>query len=191
MMMSKAFWLVVAFCASSMVVAQSDAVLVPKAPLNVSLDDLAVVKILQVDSEPMVVVAKFIQKETVAITMVREISYLQEKRKRTVTVDGKQVEQEYTVNIPVSTDKPTTVKNFTPTRQERFCTVNGVQVFDLNGKLVEPDVWTKLLQKPRHVLLLKEPIGEKNPLDPFYVSIIREDTLLMFLPKQAADVKTE
>ena len=42
-----------------MVYAQTDTDLVPKAPISVSFDDLAVVKVLQVDSKPMVAVAKF------------------------------------------------------------------------------------------------------------------------------------
>ena len=189
--MTKVFGFVFAFCTYSIAPAQSETTLVPNKPIIVSFEDLAVVKVLQVDSKPTVAVAKFIQKATVSSMMVREVTYLQEKRKKTVTIDGKQVEQEYTVQVPVYTDKPTTVKNFTPDRQERFCPVSGVQFFDLKGKLVEPAVWGKLLEKPRHVLLLKEPVGEKNPIDPFYMSIIREDTLLMFLPKQDADSKSE
>ncbi len=71
----------------------------------------------------MICVAKFIQKESLATTMVREITYLEEKRKRTVTVDGKQLEQEYTIQIPVIAEKPATVKNLHSNPTERFCPV--------------------------------------------------------------------
>ncbi len=189
--MTKVFGIFFAFCTCGMALAQSDTTLVPNQPISVSFEDLAVVKIVDVDSKPNVAVAKFSQKATVTSMTVREVTYLQEKRKKTVTIDGKQVEQEYTVQVPVYTDKPKTVNNFTPDRQERFCPVSGVQVFDLKGKLIEPAVWGKLLDKPRHVLLLKDPVGEKNPIDPFYMSVIREDTLLVFLPRQDADSKTK
>ena len=49
------------------------------------------------------------------------------------------------------------------------------------GKPVDVKVWTKRLESPTHVLLLKEPINESNRLNPFYSSILREDTLLLFL----------
>ncbi len=46
----------------------------------------------------------------------------------------------------------------------------------------------KALANPKHVLLLHEPFSEENPWDPFYMTIIREDTLFVYLPNRE-DVK--
>lgn len=194
------------FFVCGMALAQSETPLAPKKPISVSFEDVAVVRVLEIDSKPMIAVAKFVPKETVATTKKRVVpagalpvnaitfrgeTFVQEKRKMTVIVDGTEVEREYTVRIPVSIEDPDTVKRFTPTRQERFCPISGVQVFDLEGKVVTQDVWVKHLEEPRHVLLLREPVGEESRLDPFSMSIIREDTLLIFLPKLDADPKPE
>lgn len=190
-MMPRMVGLVVAFCICGVAVAQSENPLIPKKPLRVSLEDIAVLKIVQVDSKPVFAIAKFIQNEKALTPQAIEVTFVQEKRTQKVTIDGKEVEREYTVQIPVTNRVSASTKNFLPTPQDRLCPVQDAQVFDVHGKVVERELWPKLFEKPRHVLLLKEPIGEDNPLDPFYMSVIREDTLLVFLPKQAVDSTQE
>jgi hypothetical protein len=59
------------FFVCGMALAQSETPLVPKKPISVSFEDVAVVRVLEIDSKPMIAVAKFVPKETVATTKKR------------------------------------------------------------------------------------------------------------------------
>jgi hypothetical protein len=129
---------------------------------------------------PELLIAKFGGKEANATTPRTVTSYTSETRTRTVNINGEKVEQEYTVQVPVTQVVQRKV-NFTPTEEQRSVPVSMVQAFDLKGQPVDIKVWTKRLENSTHVLLLKEPINDSNRLNAFYASILREDTLLLFL----------
>lgn len=142
--------------------------------------NVVIAKVQTDGSEPELLIAKFGGKEANATTSRTVTSYTSETRTRTVNINGEKVEQEYTVQVPV-TQIVQRKENFTPTNQQRSVPVSTVQAFDLKGQPVDVKVWTKRLENPTHVLLLKEPINESNRLNPFYASILREDTLMLFL----------
>lgn len=142
--------------------------------------NVVIAKVQTDGSEPELLIAKFGGREANATTSRTVTSYTSETRTRTVNINGEKVEQEYTVQVPV-TQIVQRKENFTPTDQQRSVQISTVQAFDLKGQPVDVKVWTKRLENPTHVLLLKEPINESNRLNPFYSSILREDTLLLFL----------
>ena len=147
---------------------------VPVIDLGDVVINVVIAKVLGDGAEAELTVAKFggkpITEETKSVVLEKVI--------RKVEVDGKTVERE--VIVPHYIDR----NYFIPTEQDRSVSVNLVQAFDLSGKSIARDVWTKLLETPRHVLLLNEPLSESNKLNPFYAAILREDTLLLFLRRK-------
>ena len=147
---------------------------VPVIDLGDVVINVVIAKVLGDGAEAELTVAKFggkpITEETKSVVLEKVI--------RKVEVDGKTVERE--VIVPHYIDR----NYFIPTEQDRSVSVNLVQAFDLSGKSIARDVWTKLLETPRHVLLLNEPLSESNKLNPYYAAILREDTLLLFLRRK-------
>jgi len=145
--------------------------------------NVVIAKVLTEGTEPKLIVAKFGGKESSANRPATTTSFRDEKRTLKVMVGDEQIEQIFTVNIPVTT-VVNQKQNFTPTEQNRSLPVSYVQAFDLKGNPVEASQWTKRLETPQHVLLLSSPIAETNKLNSFYASILREDMLMLFLGQQ-------
>jgi hypothetical protein len=132
-------------------------------------------------------IAKFGGKEASPVPRVAT-TFKPETRTRKVEVNGETQEVTYTVHVQVTTVS-NTKENFTPTEQDRSVPVSTVQAFDLKGNLLSTAEWTKRLETPQHVLLLREPINESNKLNPFYAAILREDTMLLFLKGEPVDLQ--
>lgn len=141
--------------------------------------NVVIAKVLGSGDEAELTIAKFGGKEA-SVTPRVVTSYQTETRVRNMVIGGEKKEVTYTVQVPVTT-LVNAKENFTPTEQDRSVPVGTVQAFDLKGSPIETADWTKRLENPRHVLLLREPINESNKLNPFYSSILREDMLLLFL----------
>ncbi len=139
--------------------------------------NVVVAKVLPVGSEFELSIAKFGGKEAIAAT--NKTTMVPVTTVKIVEVNGKKAEQVATSYSVVTEAVPK--ENFTPTEQNRTVNVRSVQAFDLRGNPVDRGAWTKFLETPRHVLLLKEPISETNKLNPFYAAILREDMLMLFL----------
>ncbi len=136
--------------------------------------NVVIAKVLGDGAEAELTIAKFGDKPNTEEK--RKVTY--EKVTKIVEVDGKNVERVIMVPHYIEPNR------FNPTEQNRSVNVNLVQAFDLSGKSIARDVWSKLLETPRHVLLLNEPLSESNKLNPFYAAILREDTLLLFLRRE-------
>lgn len=137
-------------------------------------------KVVDSNGEKVLLVVKFGQDETVTDTST-QIGYKPETRTRTVNVNGEVREEKYTIQVPYATT--VTNERKTLTEKDRSIPIDQVQAFDLQGKLVKESVWTKRLATPKHVLLLKKPLSETDKLNAFYVELLREDVLLLFLKK--------
>jgi len=136
--------------------------------------NVVIAKVLGDGAEAELTIAKFGDKPNTEEK--RKVTY--EKVTKIVEVDGKNVERVIMVPHYIEPNR------FNPTEQNRSVNVNLVQAFDVSGKSIARDDWTKLLETPRHVLLLNEPLSESNKLNPFYAAILREDTLLLFLRRE-------
>jgi hypothetical protein len=90
----------------------------------------------------------------------------EEKRQRTVTIDGKAVTEEYVV---------TTVTQMVQTRR---LAAKTVKVYTTEGKEVDPKDAAEKLRKQTIVLMSCD--GQK--VDPFYLKIIKPDTLVIVPP---------
>jgi hypothetical protein len=107
-----------------------------------------------------------------------------------LNVNGKEVEQTYTVLVPVTTQEPikaTNADRFVPDDQSRTHPAKLIQAFDLNGNKLDPEAWMKQLEKPKHVLLLRAPMTAENRIDPFFSAILKEDTILLYLEKSPTE----
>jgi len=143
--------------------------------------NVVIAKVLRIGDEAELTITKFRGKETNAQT-----TYRTETKTRQMIVNGQVKKQTYSVQIPV-TSQVQTKENFTPTEQDPSIPVASIQAFDLKGNPLETDKWTKQLETPKHVLLIREPINETNRLNPFYAATLREDTLLLFLNGKQSD----
>jgi hypothetical protein len=145
--------------------------------------NVVIAKVQNVGVEPELLIAKFGGKEADAAPFKNVTVLKTETRTRTVlNAEGKQVEQSYTVQIPVVTQVANRKENVTLSEENRSVPFRTVQAFTSAGNPVDKEVLMKRLQNPTHVLLVKEPINESNKLNPFYASILRDDILLLFLP---------
>ena len=141
--------------------------------------NVVIAKVLGDGDDAELTIAKFGAKE--ANPAPRTVTtYNVEQRQRNVIVNGETQVKTYTVQVPVTT-VVNRKENFTPTEQDRSVPVSAVQAFDLKGNRVAAVEWTKRLETPKHVLLLRSPIDETNKLNPFYSAILRDDMLLLFL----------
>ena len=141
--------------------------------------NVVIAKVLGDGDDAELTIAKFGAKE--ANPAPRAVTTFKvEQRQRTVVVDGESQVKTYTVQVPVTT-MVNRNENFTPTEQDRSVPVSAVQAFDLKGNPVVAADWTKRLETPKHVLLLRSPIDETKKLNPFYSAILRDDILLLFL----------
>lgn len=91
-------------------------------------------------------------------------------------VDGKEitVEETRTQKVTYSVSIPS---GWTPVKIET--STPGVNFFDTKGKSVKPEDVLKKLQKETPVLVAVE-----GPIDPYYLSTTKEDTLIIVLPSQ-------
>ena len=149
--------------------------------------NVVIAKVLGDGDDAVLTIAKFGAKE--ANPAPRTVTtYNVEQRQRNVIVNGETQVKTYTVQVPFTT-VVNSKENFTPTEQDRSVPVSAVQAFDLKGNPVAAADWTKRLETPKHVLLLRNPIDETNKLNPFYAAILREDTLLLFLKGESVDTR--
>ncbi len=153
----------------------------PKLPV-VDLGDIVsnvvIAKVQRLGPEAELTIAKFGRNITAGKTKKVTV-YRVETKTRLVVVDGKETEQNFTVNVPETTE--IVDSNFTPTEQSRSVPLSSVQAFDINGKVVDVREWSKTLEVPKHVLLLNTPISETKRLNPFFAKILRDDILLLYL----------
>lgn len=147
--------------------------------------NVVIAKVLGDGDDSELIIAKFGGTEANTASGV-VITYQVETRQRNVVVNGETKVLAYEVRVPVTT-LVNKKENFTPTEQNRSVPVSAVQAFDLKGNPLEAAEWTKRLETPKHVLLLRDPINETNRLNPFYSAILRDDMLLLFLKGNPVD----
>jgi hypothetical protein len=92
-----------------------------------------------------------------------------ERRVRTVTIDGRPVREEYTVTVPRTVNETRRIKS------------EGVKVYTAGGKEVDAKDVPDKLKKPTIVLFA----NDGNKVDPFYLKIVKPDTLVVVAPAPA------
>ena len=102
------------------------------------------------------------------ITQASQVPTLEE-RTRTVNVDGRPVTEKYVVTV------------FKMVQVTRRIKGEGVKVYTAAGKEVDAKDVPDKLKKPTAVLFA----NDGNKVDPFYLKIIKPDTLVIVAPQPA------
>ena len=158
-----------------------------------SFDDLMWVEPAVGTEDPSITVAVK-QVSTVKETRTRTLPIMRtraETRTRTVIKDGNPVEQAYTVLIPFTemveqtftVDLPTASSETLP----EAVPVSSIVGFDISGKKLDANRLENLLAKRTAVFLIKpsnfsREMAESIEIDPKISSVLREDTLILFIP---------
>lgn len=103
-----------------------------------------------------------------------------EQRVRNVEKDGKVVEETYTVLVPVTLEEAQTYVVYKPMGFGKFkISLEQVRAWDVSGKIIDADDLVKRLENSTNVLAV-EHYGDFVPLDPFYRSVLRPDTIVIY-----------
>ncbi len=148
--------------------------------VRLDLSDLVSVEPAKTDSPAMVLDVRVptTRTRTVNVTKTRT-----EKRTRSVQVDGKQVEQNYVVQVPYieNVEQTFTVmqvrKQSVPTDQ--------IQGWDLAGNLLEEQELIDRLSSRPVVFIRGEPWPTNGELDPKQRAVLRGDVLVIYVKSPA------
>lgn len=113
-----------------------------------------------------------------------------ETRQRTIQVDGKDVVQDYTVQVPVTSTEMVSYHASAPFGVQRSdIPLNNVRAWELSGKELSASELSKRLGKSTQVLV--ERISVKRladfkfqPVEPFYGGVIKLDTIMIYCPPE-------
>jgi hypothetical protein len=166
------------------VFAQSDGLAIPKAPPSVDLNDLAIVQLFEESGTKNLRVRKINFKTTTSLRTVPDTTQIVEQRTRKVKVNGEEVEQTYTVLVPVTTMKDVMEISHEPSEETSHEKLDEMQVYNLLGRIVDQDEWKTAFAKPKRVFIVYKPVDAKFKLEPFYIGVLRPDTLFVCLPEK-------
>ncbi len=155
-----------------------------------AVDLLGCVSIAKVsDDKKSIVFARPAYSKVMETRMVNKTTFVTEQRTRSVQSNGSTVEQTYAVQVPMSTTVDEPFEARVPQGVLRFSValdkVNDwekVQAWDITGKEIENSALITRLAKPIHVVALERRQRGFTPIDPFYASILRPDTLVIYVP---------
>lgn len=174
----------IVFFAQASVFAQSDGLALPKAPPSVDLNDLAIVQLFEESGTKNLRVRKIKFKSTTTLRTVPDTTPILQQRTRKVKVNGEEVEQNYTVLVPVTTMKDVMGISHEPVDETSHEKLDEVQVYNLLGRIVDQDEWKTAFAKPKRVFIVNKPVDSRFKLESFYIGVLRPDTLFVCLPKQ-------
>lgn len=151
-------------------------------PLPFELGDLVLAK-LDVSAKGAQLVALVEQTRTeerdVPVTTVR-----QEVRTRKVTVgegdQKKEVDQTYTVSIPVTENRTVTVPVSVGKKPTTYA-MDQIKIYKLDGTVVQLGEAKQLLEKMQPVFLIQQPQTEFKPLEELYLRALNPNCLVVIL----------
>ncbi len=119
-----------------------------------------------------------VQTRTVPVTRTRI-----ETRTRTIQQDGKPVVQNYTVTIPYTemVQQAYTANASGDDTSQTTIPLTRVIGFDRSGKQLDPNRLENQLATPTAAFVLKTPWRNGGELDPKWQSVLRDDTLFLFV----------
>jgi hypothetical protein len=117
--------------------------------------------------QPQQLLARVARDHLILLTTTTE--FRQEVRTVETNVGGQVVKKEVTVTVPIISSRETTSK------------LSDVQILGVDGKKVDEKIVAKKLKKRTPVLVSVN----GQPVDPFYLKLIKEDTLIVVLPRLA------
>lgn len=165
-------------CSYFSVVVAQDA-LMPRDEPKVNLRNTAIAKIESIEGTKTIVIKSPEWVDEVRQRDVTVTRTLNEARTRTVTREGKQIEEAYTVKVPVSSVQAQdyTVRILTGKYlPDLIIPVNNATVWKVTGEKLGTDDIEEMLAKATLVVLYNE--ADYHP-DPFYVGVLNPNLLLI------------
>ncbi len=116
-----------------------------------------------------------------------------ETRTREITVDGKAVTQAYTVNVPYTETREFTYQVAVLQGEDKAdIPVEKIRAWDLTGRVVDTATLAVKLVFPTHVMVIElDPNETYEALDPYYASVMKQDTLVLCIEPQPPEVEAE
>jgi hypothetical protein len=106
-----------------------------------------------------------------------------ETRTRTVSDGGVEKTETYQVEVPHTVSEEQMYNVRFPSGSDRFdVAMDKVRALDLSGNAIDGNALAARLRKPAYVLAMEGDAGNYTAIDPFYVNVLRPDTIVMFLP---------
>ena len=106
-----------------------------------------------------------------------------ETRVRSVTSNGKTEEVPYTVQVPVTVVEQQTYNIRRPLGSERFeVGIDKIKAWDLAGKAIDGAELAAKLKAPASVIAKEDDPKNFKAIDPFYLSVLRPDTIMIYIP---------
>lgn len=148
----------------------------------VKFSDVCVAKIARQDTRTVVSiqVPKFrpaTRTETVDVTR-----HVAETRTRVRRIEGRDVQETFTVLVPIKTQVERAVTYFESDGfTVREANLASIEARTVSGELISTEDLEQRLQMPTHVMLLRAPWGDHPPIDDYYRSILRSDLVFLYL----------
>lgn len=109
-----------------------------------------------------------------------------ETRQRTITKDGRQLTQDYTVQVPVTTmqEQTYTVNVMAPAERVTF-PFDKIRAWHLDGKAIDRTEMITLFSKPTHAFASPMAPERIPQIDPYFASVLRPDTVILGIAPEA------
>lgn len=160
---------------ASLVIAQDAAKQVPPM-MRLDFNDVAMIELARADDTSITIERSRANRASgVPVTRMRT-----EQRTRTTTVNGKQVQQTYTVSVPYTEVVTQSVTTKAPVDDKpRTFSIAKISAWYSNGQRVADEALADSLRVPVAAILLKSPWLEGVTIEPSHRALIREDTLFL------------
>jgi hypothetical protein len=137
---------------------------------------------ISADGKTMQIARPKIQAETRTRTIAKTV-FRKETRERTVSEGGEEKTVTYDVTVPMTVmEEQAYIVRF-PSGSDRFeVAMDQVSALDLSGNPIDRNALASRLQKPAYVLAMEGNAKSFTAIDPFYLNVLRADTLVIFLP---------
>ncbi|MEZ6078022.1 MAG: hypothetical protein R3C56_20840 [Pirellulaceae bacterium] len=154
---------------------------IPKSfPDSLDLASLSIAKIIA--DKKAVQIARPVLEITTKTKQVTRTVMQAETRTRQVG----DMTEDYTVQVPVVVVETIQYGERIPRGAERIdVPINKAEACDLAGNLIDATTLAARLQKPAYVLAIVGDLKTFQPIDPFYLNVLRPDTIVIFLPAPA------
>jgi hypothetical protein len=121
-------------------------------------------------------IASEIRTRTVTKTVPRV-----ETKTRQVSEGGQTRTEDFTVVVYDTVAEEQTFTVMVPKGSERFdVAVDKISATDLSGNAIDGTALATKLQKPAYVMAME---GSFTGIDPFYLNLLRQDTIVIFVPQ--------
>lgn len=152
---------------------------------HMSLANVKLVSLSEDNNSVIIVIPK--SKSETKTRQATVTKFDQVKRIRTIQVNGMNVDQEYTVQVPYTqtVDQEYTVETL-DTSTSIEVPLKNVRTWKIDGSRLSAEQFRSACSKPTHMIVAE--VVENEPfekLNPFFASVLRPDTIVLFYTTEA------